>query len=185
MKGVLMSSIYDSIANIPVRRENIGNGDNAIMNTVNHIKTIVRSSYANPYVRRYAENIVSVCAANDKLCEVKTIHKFVSTKVRYTKDPYGTEYLQTPPTLLQMIEQGELPHGDCDDMTMLSLSLLRSIGYPVALKVASFIPNGKFSHIYGLVWVDNKWIPVECVRGDYPLGWEAPNQTRSYETEIK
>lgn len=180
-----MPSIYDSIANTPVRREQIGSGDTAIMNTINHIKNIVRSSYVNPYVRRFAENIISVCTPNDKLCEVRAIHKFVSTKVRYTKDPYGTEYLQTPPTLLQMIENGERPAGDCDDMTMLSLSLLRSVGYPVALKVASFSTNGRFSHIYGLVWVNDKWTAVECVRGDYPLGWEAPGQTRTYEVEVK
>ena len=179
-------SIYRQVAGIPYRREHLGTGDQAIYSTITKISDIIRASYVNPYVRRFAEKIIEGVPVNDKVEEVRAIHKFVSQKVRYTKDPYGMEYLQTPPTLLKMIEQGEKPAGDCDDMTMLSLSLLKSVGFPVAVKVTSYSPDGRFAHIYGLVYLNKiGWMPVECVRGDYPLGWEAPNATRQIESEVR
>lgn len=178
-------SIYNQVAGTPYKREYLGTGDQAIHSTVNKVSDIIKQSYVNPYVRRFAEKIIENVPVNDKLEEVRAIHRFVSQKVRYTKDPYGMEYLQTPPTLLKMIEQGEKPAGDCDDMTMLSLSLLRSVGFPVAVKVTSYSSDGRFAHIYGLAFVNGRWLPVECVRGDYPLGWEAPNPTRTIESEVR
>jgi hypothetical protein len=176
-----MNSITAQLQNIPIRKEFLGYKDAAIYNTIAKIKDIINKSYQNPYVRRWAEQIVADVTPNDKLGEVKAMHDFVKFNVRYTKDPYGIEYLQTPPVLLQQIEQGQTPSADCDDMTMLSLSLLKSIGFPVAVKVTSYSPNKKFAHIYGLANVKGQWIPVECVRYDKQLGWEAPNATRVLE----
>lgn len=179
-------SIYDSIAGVPSRREFLGYGDQAIYATIDKVRSIINASYVNPYVRRFAEKIIENVPVNDKMGEISAIHQFVSQRVRYTKDPHGMEYLQTPPTLLTMIERGERPAGDCDDMTMLSLSLLKSIGFPVAVKVTSYSPDGRFAHIYGLAFVSKRgWVPVECVRGDKPLGWEAPNATRQIEAEVR
>lgn len=177
---------FKNMLGTPYKREYLGEGDNAIYATVDKISSIVKESYVNPYVRQWAEHIVNHISNNNKLAEVAAVHRFVWKHVRYTKDPYGMEYLQTPPHLLKMIEEGKRPHGDCDDMTMLSLSLLRSIGFPVAVKIASYQENGKFAHIYGLAYVHGKgWMPVECVRGDKPLGWQAPGITRQLEMEVR
>jgi hypothetical protein len=101
----------------------------------------------------------------------------------------GFEYLQTPPTLLENIRlynegKGDRPAGDCDDMTILSLSLLKSIGFPVAIKVVGFNGNKRFSHVYGLVQIGTNWIPFDCVRPDKDMGWEAPGISRVLETQV-
>jgi transglutaminase-like putative cysteine protease len=126
---------------------------------------------------------------NNKKAEAEAIFNFVRDNVRYTKDPYGFEYITTPPVLLEDIRlyiegKGDRPVGDCDDMAILSLSLLKSIGFQVAIKVVSFTQNKKFGHVYGLVRIGYDWVPIDCVRPDQSLGWESKGHTRVMETII-
>lgn len=180
---------YSQMAAIPYQEEYIGSGDTAIYNTVGKMKSIVQESARNPYVREWAKKIVSDVQVNDRRGEAEAIFKFVQNNVRYTKDPMGFEYVQTPPVLLEDIRlyregKGERPIGDCDDMTVLSLSLLKSIGFPVAIKVVSFMPHKRFGHVYGLVKVNEEWVPFDTVRPDKYMGWEASGKTRVMETTV-
>ena len=179
-----MSTISDKLQNTPITKHFIGFGEASIYNTVDAIHKIVRSSSNNPYIRKWAEQIIENVPAKDKVGEVSAIHDFVKWHVRYTKDPLGMEYVQTPLILLKQIEQNETPMGDCDDMTTLSLSLYRSIGYPIATKVTSYTGDGKYSHIYGLVMINNMWIPSDTTMHQYNLGWEAPTMTKVFEKPI-
>lgn len=180
---------YYAVSSIPTTEEYIGTGEVAIRNTVEKMKQIISASSKNPYVREWAQNIVARVGVNEKKNECHVIHNFVRDNVRYTKDPYGFEYIQTPPVLLEAIRlnhagQGERPAGDCDDMCVLSLSLLKSIGFPVVIKVVSFHSNGKFSHVYGLVNCNGEWVPMDCVRPDKSFGWESQYVTRAMETIV-
>jgi transglutaminase-like putative cysteine protease len=180
---------YAQMAAIPRTEENIGTGDGAIYRTVNKMKQIISDSSKNPYVREWVKEVVSRVEVNNKRGEAQAIYNFVRDNVRYTKDPLGFEYLQTPPALLEDIRlyqvgKGERPVGDCDDMTILSLSLLKAIGFETAIKVVSFAPSGKFGHVYGLVRIGYDWIPFDCVRPDQDMGWESRGHTRAMETRI-
>ncbi len=175
---------------IPYSEEFIGFGDDAIYNTVYKMRDIINISARNPYVRKWAQKILGAVKVNDKMGEAKAIFNFVRDNVRYTRDPKGFEYIQTPPLLLEDIGlyqkgQGERPIGDCDDMTVLGLSLLKSIGFPVMIKVVGFDPKKmKYSHVYGIVNVQGKWIPFDAVRPNSYLGWEAPNIVRAAEFKV-
>jgi len=180
---------YAQMMGVPRTEENIGTGDDAIYRTVNKMKSIIRDSSKNPYIREWAKNIISRVEVNNKQGEASAIFNFVRDNVRYTKDPFGFEYVHTPPVLLEDIRlfqegRGERPIGDCDDMTVLSLSLLKSIGFNVAIKVVSFQPNGKFGHVYGLVRIGSEWVPFDCVRPDQEMGWESEGHTRVVETIV-
>jgi hypothetical protein len=180
---------YNQVMGIPRKEEYIGMGEDAIRNTVSKMKDIIIQSSRNPYIRSWAKDIVANVEVNNKEGEARAIHNFVRDHVRYTRDPYGFEYIQTPPVLLEDIRlfldgNGERPIGDCDDMTVLSLSLLKSIGFPVAIKVVSFHNHGKFSHVYGLVQIYEQWVPIDCVRPDKTLGWESDMLTRVMETIV-
>lgn len=180
---------YAQMAAVPQREEYIGTGDTAIFRTIDKMKDIILSSSRNPYVREWAKNIVANVAVNDKKGEAKAIFNFVRDNVRYTRDPLGFEYIQTPPTLLEDIRlyqerKGNRPAGDCDDMTVLSLSLLKSVGFPVAIKVVSFTNEKKFSHVYGLVKIGYEWVSVDCVRPEKSMGWESTGHTRVTEVVV-
>lgn len=180
---------YNQVMGLPRQEEFIGTGETAIMNTIKKMKDIIMSSSRNPYIREWAQKIVAGIEVNDLKNEANAIHNFVRDNVRYTRDPFGYEYLQTPPVLLEDIRlyqagQGNRPIGDCDDMTMLSLSLLKSIGFNVAIKVVSFHESGRLSHVYGLVKIGYEWVPIDCVRTDKQLGWESPLLTRAVEVQV-
>jgi len=167
------------------QEQEIGQGDYAIENTVQHMAQVIDLSSKNPLVREWARTILSGVMVNQKYDEIQAIHNFVRDHVRYTRDPYGWEYIQTPPVLLGGIEdylkkRAARPIGDCDDMTVLSLSLMKSVGFPVVIKTVAYRGN-KFSHVYGMVHVNGKWIVTDTVRPDKWLGWEAPYATRVME----
>lgn len=164
----------------------IGRGDAAIEETVQKMAKIIDVSAKNPLVREWDRSILDGVFVNQRLDEVKAIHNFVRDHVRYTRDPSGWEYVQTPPILLASIREflekkAARPIGDCDDMTVLSLSLMKAVGFPVMIKTVGY--NGRFSHVYGMVYVNGRWIPTDTVRPDRWLGWEAPNVTRIMETQ--
>jgi hypothetical protein len=180
---------YAQMAAVPKTEEYIGTGDTAIFRTVDKMKSIIIQSSKNPYVREWAKNIVARVEVNNKKGEAANIFGFVRDNVRYTRDPLGFEYLQTPPVLLEDIRlyqagKGDRPVGDCDDMTLLSLSLLKSIGFSVAIKVVSFSSNKSFSHVYGMVKIGYDWVPFDCVRPEKDIGWESSGHTRVMETIV-
>lgn len=180
---------YAQMSAVPRKEEYIGTGDTAIYNTVTKMKGIISDSSKNIYVREWAKKIVARVEVNNKKAEVEAIYNFVRDHVRYTKDPLGFEYLQTPPVLLEDIRlniegRGDRPVGDCDDMTLLSLSLLKAIGYQTAIKVVSFAPSKQFGHVYGMVKLGYDWVAVDCVRPDQSFGWESKGHTRVMETVI-
>ena len=166
------------------REAEIGKGDRAIERTVKQMAAIIDRSSKNPLIREWARVILDRVQVNNKMDEARAIHDFVRDHVRYTRDPHGWEYIQTPPLILAGIEQflkGEAarPIGDCDDMTVLSLALMKSVGFPVVIKTVGYGP--KFSHVYGMVNVNGKWIVTDTVRPDKQFGWEAPNAQRIME----
>ena len=66
----------------------------------------------------------------------------------------------------------------CDDYTTTTLALLRSLGFKTKIRVTGYLSDGRFSHVYGLVVINNKWHPYDCVRKDQVMGWEAPGKKR-------
>lgn len=177
-----------SLMNLPVDEQEIGRGEGAIQNTVHEMKRIIDISSKNPYVREWAQMILQNVRVNDRYNEAANIHNFVRDNVRYTRDPYGWEYIQTPPLLLAAIgdylkRKSPRPIGDCDDMTTLSLSLMKSVGFPVVIKTVGYNPR-TFSHVYGLVFVKDRWYPTDTVRPDKMLGWEAGNVQKIMEVEV-
>lgn len=180
---------YSQMSAVPRTEEYIGTGDTAIYRTVDKMKNIIIQSSKNSYVREWAKNIVARVEVNNKRGEARAVFNFVRDCVRYTRDPLGFEYIQTPPVLLEDIRlyqsgKGDRPVGDCDDMTVLSLSLLKSIGFQVAIKVVSFSSDKKFSHVYGLVKIGDVWTSFDCVRPGMDMGWESGNHTRVMETIV-
>jgi hypothetical protein len=180
---------FAQMSAVPRTEEYIGTGDGAIYKTVDKMKNIIQESSKNTYVREWAKKIVARVKVNDRKGEASAIFDFVRDNVRYTKDPLGFEYLQTPPVLLEDIRlyqegRGDRPVGDCDDDTLLALSLLKSIGFNVAIKVVSFSESKKFGHVYGMVQIGYEWVPFDCVRPDQDMGWESKGHTRVMETII-
>lgn len=176
------------ISSIEYNEQDIGLDTEAIKSTVAEMSRIIDISSKNPYIREWARAILQDVQVNHKLDEASAIHNFVRDNVRYTRDPSGWEYIQTPPVLLAgiadwMKKRAPRPIGDCDDMTTLSLSLMKSVGFPVVIKTVGFQPD-QFSHVYGLVFINGQWYPTDTVRPDKFLGWECSGIQNLMEVEV-
>ncbi len=174
--------ISNSIASQPVSRLVIGNGDQASENTLRLMRDIIQKSSQNMVVRSWAEKIIKNIPANDELGEAKAIFDFLRKNTKYVKDIDGIEFIRTPMVSLQMIEVGDTPSLDCDDLTTLSLALLKSIGYPVILRATAY-KKKNFEHVYGLVRLYAKWYSFDLTK-PYGLGWEGKEYKRVHDMEV-
>jgi len=167
----------------PSKVEFLGFGDVITPRTMEKMKEIINESIRDYYVRRWAEKIIERAGQTDS-GKLDAIYNFIYNQTNYVRDPFGLELLKTPQVSLQLIEIGEIPGLDCDDLAILSLSLLKSIGYPVALRAAGFGPDDRYTHVYGLVRVPKVgWVPFDLVRG-VGLGNEPPGIKRVWDVEV-
>lgn len=150
-----------------------GFGDNEIsLNVLAQMRNIIIESAKNPNIINWARAIVVSCPWKNTECEIQSIYDYIRAHVRYVKDTLGTEYIETPQHALDVINEGGVWQGDCDDFTVLSLSLYRAIGYPTMMRAVNYNP-GFLSHVYGLVQARGQWIPIDLISvNPFGPGWE-------------
>ena len=123
------------------------------------------------YVRQKAIEIFREAGARpkDRWAEICALFNWVRSNIRYTRDILGVELLHTPRRML------ELRAGDCDDMTILLGSMLRSTGHPVRLALTGFRPNKPhvYTHIFPEVNFQGKWVALDATM-NRPIGWAPP-----------
>lgn len=108
-------------------------------------------------------------AGKDYPAEVATIHRWVQSAIRYTRDPVGQETVQTPEHTALVTRA-----GDCDDFSVLEAALLGALGHPTRFITIGYTPQA-FSHVYLEVNVRGRWIALDPIMADKPMGWEAPS----------
>lgn len=167
-----------SIGNQPVKYTSLGFGDYAVSrNTLSLMKDAIVQSSKNPTVRDWATRIIADVRPKDQWGEAEAIYHFVQNHSHYVKDPTGTEMLQSPLVAFDNWNRSIMWPADCDDYSILILSLLRSIGYKVGLRAASYTPNKMLTHVYGMVQLYGQWYPVDGIKSGGYIGWEHENAT--------
>lgn len=140
--------------------------------TLQLMRRIVRDYKKSMPVRLTAMRIVESAGPKQWVQEARNIQQFVRDRIRYLKDVRGVETIQTPDKTL------ELRQGDCDDKSILTASLLESIGHPTRFVAVSFMP-GIYSHVLVETLIGNKWVPVETTVENKTLGWFPPHVLKS------
>lgn len=168
----------------PVTYHGLGFGEETISwSTLMRMKDIIKESSKNPLVISMARSIIRYVPEKDYQAEAEKIYNWTRSHTKYVRDPYGTETITTPPAALDIIRRGGLFEGDCDCLTVLTLSLLRAVGFPVKIVAAGY-KNKPLSHVYGKVLIRDKWIPIEPIKKGVELGWEAPGKTSTQEVTV-
>ncbi len=73
-------------------------------------------------LRKQAASIVSESPSGDKECQVNKIYRYVVENFDYYSDPRSREFIQSPS------ETMNIKGGDCEDLTILLMSLLENLG---------------------------------------------------------
>lgn len=151
-----------------IERLRIPSGLAGTRQTAAHVARLIREGASDFYVRQKAIDILLArgVAPKDYVGEIDALFRWVQRNVRYTKDPFQVELLHAARRML------ELRAGDCDDMTILLGSLVKSIGHPVRLVLTG--PNARrrdlYSHIYLEAQHQGDWIPLDATM-PFAMGW--------------
>jgi transglutaminase-like putative cysteine protease len=115
-------------------------------------------------VRQLAQSITSHLESKDYAGEIQALFEFVRDNIRYVRDAYGTETVQTPEATLS------LESGDCDDKSTLLAALLNSLGFATRFKAIGMTP-GEYQHVYVQAQLGSQWVSLDATQ-NVPAGWE-------------
>ncbi len=149
----------------------------ASMMSLDYIHQLVRDGRADPEVRQQAVRILRQARVRERDYAniIAAIHRWVQQHVYYAHDPTGVELLTQARILLRQVAMGEAVE-DCDSFVLLEQSLLQSIGVPtrsVIWKADKRDPS-QWSHITLEAHDGKRWIPLDPIMKDKPIGWEPP-----------
>lgn len=116
---------------------------------VSELKTALDEAYISLPVRRLAE-VITRGTGKDYDAKIRRISDFLSSNTTFNRDPVRWEYLQTPGFLAGRLIQGEHVSGDCEDLTMLTLALAKSIGIPGYMVFVSPGQTHKYTHVFAV-----------------------------------
>jgi transglutaminase-like putative cysteine protease len=177
---------------------NIGNGDSAIMKTLDHMIRLARRDARTPDVKTLAKRLASSCTSGDvnyqEYCKVKAAFDWVVDNITYRFDhqhvqdwievdnPNTTEFLIAPKHQLGVLV------GDCDDMSMMLAALLGAMGFSVKYKVIAW-RGQEYTHVYVEVLMPNadgeyRWVPMDPVAGKNGFGWEKAPVIRKHHVDV-
>lgn len=143
------------------------------------MKKVARLRSGDPLIRKLALNILqeSGVPSHHFIDEALAIGQYVQQKMRYVRDPENIEYLQDPLDLVKQMQAGTA-QGDCDDMALMTATLLLAVGHqPLFRAVRYDNTSGNYNHIYVVDYDKNPYgedtrIVLDCILKDKPMGTE-------------
>lgn len=144
---------------------------------ISDIVSLIKQGRIDPEIKRITGDVVlqSGVRFGDNVGELRAVYEFVQGRIRYIRDPYGKDVYQSALDTLEKFKT-----GDCEDLTILIASMAQSIGYPIAIKLAS-IDGEIWDHIYPLAGLPpeapTKWVAMDATLINGRLGLE-PERVR-------
>jgi hypothetical protein len=158
-------------------RAPLAGGDAGTEQTIDLMRKLVDQDLANSSFVRFAQGLVQNVPSHDEWSEVEAVYDWVSSNIRFVKDPLTKEVL-TPPSELLKVRA-----GDCDDIAMTLGALYLAIGYPARLVTvaANAQAPDEFSHVYVEVEVppgSGVWVAADAARPGAQFGVHPPMYSR-------
>lgn len=93
---------------------------------------------------------------------IKSIFEYVRNNYSYKPDPAGVEHLTAP---IHIIE-GNAPYMDCDELIIITVSLLQALNIPCLIKTIAWRKK-EYTHVVCEVQLnENEWIVLDPTRAD-------------------
>ena len=164
---------------VPVQYRELPGGFRGTDATVKVMAQLAMGKYGarSAKIRAVAINILRAAGVVEKDYEAEAVAlgRWVRDNIRYLKDVYGQETVSHPEETLFNTKS-----GDCDDQSVLLAALLGAVGIPTRFKVIGVTPF-QYSHVYLEACPKKRWIPMDPIMRDKPIGWEVPISKRAIE----
>ncbi len=102
---------FEDLGPPKARLQGLPPGDAGTKKTVEAMKRVIASGMIDPRVREQAINIIRSCKVKDVACEAKQIFFFVRDTIRWTRDVWNKETVQSVPRTLKWGAGDCLPSG--------------------------------------------------------------------------
>lgn len=148
-------------------------GDAGVAQTIELMRRLIDEATKDPSVNRLAVEILKNSGApqHDPLAEAEAIYAWVHANIRFVNDPVDS-FGDPKETLRAARDILELGAGDCDDFTILMLSLAQNIGLQGRIVTVASDPRdpSQFTHVYPEVDIDGEWVPMDAARPGAEFG---------------
>ena len=139
--------------------------DYTLNDVVRELARMLREGTMLPETRQLALEVIS-----QHEDQISAIYDFVKENVLYQPDPYQVELFIHPRRMIEFYYQG-IARGDCDDIALITASLLRSLGYQANIVLLDTRGQG-IDHAVTEVTLGGVRIMVDSSSSYLPLGWE-------------
>lgn len=131
-----------------------GTSDEIVEQTMKKMQELAIRDSKSQMIQEIANKIKSCCSYK----MAKSAYDIVVSMIKYVSDPQGLEYVRAPIHCLQEKK------GDCDDMSCLYASIMKSLDIPVMFKAIAWRRH-EYTHVYCLIYCDKiqKWIVADPV----------------------
>jgi transglutaminase-like putative cysteine protease len=118
-------------------------------------------------VRSFTESVVRGLQPKDYLSEMLAVRYAVAEKCQYLNDPVTTEWVKDPERLVEEIETHGSTRADCDEIALLTATMLRQVGRDAEFVTVGFGLPGSYSHVFtrGKEPKTGAWIVCDPVAG--------------------
>jgi Transglutaminase-like superfamily len=151
-------------------------GDPGVAQTISQMRRLIEEGKKDPLVHQTAAKILTTARVPAFAWEqeARAIFDWVRRNIRFTRDVDGHETLHGAADIIQ------LGIGDCDDFTVLMLSLAGSIGAAGRIVTISTDHGAdrEFTHVYPEVEVNGRWISLDAARLHPAFGKSPEHFTR-------
>jgi len=128
----------------------------------------------SPTIMTVAAKMIRNIRANNFVEEqYSRVASFVLDRVTYVADPRGAEYVRSPVKLIREYCERGFAQGDCDDMALLTASLMTALGFKVRIVAVKINNSDYYNHVLNQVMVRGQWKWFDGCNKNYPnKPWE-------------
>jgi len=128
----------------------------------------------SPTIMTVAGKMIRNIRANNFVEEqYSRVASFVLDRVTYVADPRGAEYVRSPVKLIREYCERGFAQGDCDDMALLTASLMTALGFKVRIVAVKINNSDYYNHVLNQVMVRGQWKWFDGCNKNYPnKPWE-------------
>jgi transglutaminase-like putative cysteine protease len=140
--------------------------------TLSTMAKFVHAAMADPYIVRYANEIIAAARPRDYRAQIGAIRLFGRSWFRFVDNPVGVQRVRTPLDMITDVETIGYVQGACDDAAVLMATLGMANGLEARFRAVAFAHRSApddsvpFSHVIADLFAGDGWDVLDITKPD-------------------